>query len=454
MEGYRAKILVVDDEESNLLAMEKILSHEAYQVATAKQAASALTLFRRQAYDLVLTDLRMPGVSGLELLRSIRKENNSVPVVVLTAYGTVADAVEAMKLGAVDFLAKPLRRDILLRCVQDSLAKRGTSRGNKLQFIGTSAGITQIKRTIRMLARTSASVLIEGESGTGKEVVATTIHQESAREGRLISVNCGAIPESLLESELFGYEKGAFTGAIASKAGLFESADKGTLFLDEIGDMPPALQVKLLRVLQDGAFFRLGSTECRRADVRVIAATNSDLKQRIADGRFREDLYYRLNVVSLQLPPLRERQEDIPLLAEHFLEHAKEAYGKSDAYFTPEAMTAIKAYPWPGNIRELRNLIERTLVMLDGTKIGPDDLGLSPSTRVERKREFSASEFELRFPLGTTLRDMELEAIRRTLDFTGGDKAKAAEILGINQRTIYRKLAEIPGGSELPSHDN
>lgn len=447
MEAYRAKILVVDDEESNLLAMQKILTHEAYQVATAKQAASALTLFRRQAFDLVLTDLRMPGVTGLELLRSIRKENSSVPVVVLTAYGTVADAVEAMKLGAVDFLAKPLRREVLLRCVQDSLARKVSESGTKMQFIGGSAGISQIKRTIRLLARTNASVLIEGESGTGKEVVAKTIHQESAREGRLISVNCGAIPESLLESELFGYEKGAFTGAIASKAGLFEAADKGTLFLDEIGDMPPALQVKLLRVLQDGAFFRLGSTQSMRADVRIIAATNSDLKKRILEGRFREDLYYRLNVVSLQLPPLRERLEDIPLLAEHFLDAAKEAYGKGGAYFSSEAIAAIRQYPWPGNIRELRNVIERTLVMLDGTEISSDDLGIAGKKGAEKK-VFSPTDLELRFPLGTTLRDMELEAIKRTLEFTDGDKAKAAEILGINQRTIYRKLAEAGSPAE------
>ena len=454
MDAFRAKILVVDDEESNLFAMEKILNHEAYQVVTAKQAASALTLFRRQAFDLVLTDLRMPGVSGLELLRSIRKENSTVPVVVLTAYGTVADAVEAMKLGAVDFLAKPLRREILLRCVQDSLARRVNDSGTKLQFIGSSPEISQIKRTIRLLARTNASVLIEGESGTGKEVVAKTIHQESGREGRLISVNCGAIPESLLESELFGYEKGAFTGAIASKAGLFESADKGTLFLDEIGDMPAALQVKLLRVLQDGAFFRLGSTESRRAEVRVIAATNSDLKKRIADGRFREDLFYRLNVVSLPLPPLRERREDIPLLAEHFLEAAKEAYGKSGAFFSREAHQAILEHAWPGNIRELRNLIERTLVLLDGLEITPRELGLVGGRAAEKPRELSLEAMELRFPLGTSLRDMELEAIRRTLEFTQGDKARAAEILGINQRTIYRKLAEGPLGNAAAEKTN
>jgi DNA-binding NtrC family response regulator len=442
MEGYRAKILVVDDEESNLLAMEKILRQEAYQVVTAKQAASALNLFRRQAYDLVLTDLRMPGVSGLELLRTIRKENSTVPVVILTAYGTVADAVEAMKLGAVDFLAKPLRREVVLKCVQDSLSKRVSEADTsaKVHFVGASGVVAQIKKTVRMLARTSASVLVEGESGTGKEVVAKTIHQESGRAGRMISVNCGAIPESLLESELFGYEKGAFTGAIAAKPGIFEAADKGTLFLDEIADMPMSLQVKLLRLLQDGIFFRLGSTEARHADVRVVAATNGDLKKRIADGRFREDLYYRLNVISIQVPSLRERSEDIPILAEHFLEAAKTTYGRADVGFHPDALLAMSAHDWPGNIRELKNLIERTLVMVDGSVIGPEELGLG---RPQFAAQPSLHAMEMKFSVGTSLRDMELEAIRRTLAFTGGDKAKAAELLGINQRTIYRKLQEL-----------
>lgn len=456
MESCRAKILVVDDEESNLVAMQKILSHEAYQVTTAKQAALALSHFRKEHYDLVLSDLRMPGVSGLELLRSIRKENTTVPVVMLTAYGTVADAVEAMKLGAIDFLAKPIRREVLLRAVQDALTRRTgeVDTRARFSFIATSAAMVEMKRSIRMLARTNASVLIEGESGTGKEVVAKTIHLESGREGKLVSVNCGAIPESLLESELFGYEKGAFTGAVAAKAGLFESADRGTLFLDEIGDMPAPLQVKLLRVLQDGAFFRLGSTESHRVNVRVIAATNCELKKRIAEGRFREDLYYRLNVISLTLPPLRERPEDIMPLADYFLSLAKESYGKNEAAFTPSGVAALKAYAWPGNIRELRNIVERTLVMVDGNEIGPAQLGLAPAEPAPVAGNLApagaSADFpvgaDLRFPLGTSLEEMEREAIRRTLEFTGGDKVKAAELLGINQRTIYRKLAEMQEG--------
>ncbi len=446
MDAYRATILVVDDEEGNLLAMKKILEQEAYQVVTARQAASALTLFRRQAFDLVLTDLRMPGVSGLELLRSIAKENPSIPVVMLTAYGTVNDAVEAMKHGAVDFLSKPLRRETILKCVQDTLARKGTSQDHraKLQFFGNCPTITQIKKTIRMLARTNASVLIEGESGTGKEIVAKTIHNESARPGKLVSVNCGAIPESLLESELFGYEKGAFTGAVGAKQGLFELADRGTLFLDEIGEMPPSLQVKLLRVLQDGMFFRLGGTEQMRADVRIIAATNNELKKRILEGKFREDLFYRLNVVALQLPPLRDRGEDIGMLADHFFEQAREAYGKKGMTLSVNARQAIIAYPWPGNVRELRNCLERTIVIHDGEIIEAADLGLpAPAVSATLLPKLEAISDEMRFRVGSSLHEIELEAIRRTLAFTGGDKARAAEILGINQRTIYRKLPEL-----------
>jgi transcriptional regulator with PAS, ATPase and Fis domain len=308
--------------------------------------------------------------------------------------------------------------------------------------------MAQIKKTIKMLARTNASVLIDGESGTGKEIVAKTIHAESGRTGRLITVNCGAIPETLLESELFGYERGAFTGAMGAKPGLFELADKGTLFLDEVGEMPPSLQVKFLRVLQDGCFFRLGGTEQRKADARIVAATNNELKSRIAEGKFRDDLYYRLNVVALSMPPLRNRGEDILLLADHFFWLAKEAYGRKNVVLSPSSRLAIEAYPWPGNVRELRNVIERTLVTLDGDLIQPADLGLpeaaaSCSAAVMRSAPAFSDLQELRFALGTSLHEIELEAIRKTLQFTGGDKAKAAEILGINQRTIYRKLHEL-----------
>jgi two-component system, NtrC family, response regulator HydG len=442
MEGYRAKILVVDDEQSNIEVMEKILSKEAYSVVTAKQASIALNTMRRQKFDLVLTDLRMPGVSGLELLRAIRKENSVIPVVLLTAYGTVEDAVEAMKLGALDFLAKPIKREILLKVIQDCLSRRNTEiESERFQFIGMDPEILQIKRTIRLLSRTNATVLIEGESGTGKEVVAKSIHIESSRTGKLINVNCGAIPESLLESELFGYERGAFTGANTNKIGLFEAADGGTLFLDEIGEMPQSLQVKLLRALQDGTFFRLGSAEPKKVDVRVIAATNADLKRKIMEGTFREDLFYRLNVVSLRVPPLRERKEDIRQLADYFLESAKARYGKPNVKYSDDSYLVMQAQRWDGNVRELKNTIERTLVLLEGEEITPKDLGMRIAG--EKINDSSTVKEEMIFPVGMKLREMELELIRKTLEFTKGDKAKAAEILGINQRTIYRKLPEL-----------
>jgi two-component system response regulator HydG len=441
MEGYRAKILVVDDEQSNLEVMEKILSKEAYAVVTAKQASIALNTLRRQKFDLVITDLRMPGVSGLELLRAIRKDNTSIPVILLTAYGTVEDAVEAMKLGAVDFLSKPIKREVLLKAIQDTLGRKFTETDgrSRMQFIGAHPDILQIKKTVRLLARTNATVLIEGESGSGKEIIAKSIHQESNREGRLITVNCGAIPDSLLESELFGYEKGAFTGAVGNKVGLFEAADRGTIFLDEIGEMPNQLQVKLLRTLQDNTFFRIGSTEPRKVDVRVVAATNADLRKKIADGLFREDLYYRLNVVSIFVPALRNRKEDIRLLADYFLALAKESYSRPDVYFSPQAYEAMEFHPWDGNVRELRNTIERTVVLLEGNEITPKDLGVLAKPD---DNKILSQELEFRFPLGTKLREVEMEMIRKTLEFTNGDKAKAAELLGINQRTIYRKISD------------
>lgn len=442
MEGYRAKILVVDDEQSNIEVMEKILSKEAYAVVTAKQASIALTHLKKQKFDLVISDLRMPGVSGLELLRAIRKEDQSIPVILLTAYGTVEDAVEAMKLGALDFLSKPIKREILLKAIQDSLGRgpRATEQNAKLLFLGSHPDILQIKKTVRLLARTNASVLIEGESGSGKEIIAKSIHLESKREGKLITLNCGAIPDSLLESELFGYEKGSFTGAVTSKIGLFEAADKGTLFLDEIGEMPNHLQVKLLRTLQDGTFFRIGSTESRKVDVRVIAATNADLRKKILAGTFREDLFYRLNVVSIFVPPLRNRKEDIRLLADHFLGLARESYGKGEAFFSSMAYAALENHTWEGNVRELKNTIERTVVLLEGNEIRPEDLGLAIPVE---SLSVTGEDPEFRFPIGTKLRDVELEMIRKTLKYTNGDKSKAAELLGINQRTIYRKLSEI-----------
>ncbi len=455
LEKYRARILLVDDEPSNLDVMSKILNLEAYQAVVANSGALALALLKKQGFDLVITDLRMPGMTGIELLRELRKVHEDLPVIVLTAYGTVDDAVEAMKLGAIDFLSKPVRRENLLRVIQDSLQKTRlksrirSDQNLQTSFVGSSVEIQEIRRTIRLLAPTAASVLIEGESGTGKEVVAQGIHRESRRTGSLISVNCGAIPESLLESELFGYERGAFTGANASKRGLFEAADQGTLFLDEIGEMALNLQVKLLRVLQDGVFCRLGSTQSRKADVRIIAATNANLQQKLHDGSFREDLYYRLNVVSLKLPALRARGDDIIALAKLFLEQSCAQYNKGARFFSSEAERCLSAYSWPGNVRELKNVVERTVVLSESMEISAPQLGLgnflsssvAPALPAQGASAAGVPIFE--FKLGTPLHEIELEIIRRTLEYTGNDKAETARLLGINQRTVYRKLQEM-----------
>lgn len=449
MKPFRARVLLVDDDLSNLLVLQKILEQEAYSVITARSAADALQFFRKQGADIILSDLRMPGMSGLELLKAVRLISQNVPVLILTAFGTVDDAVEAMKLGAVDFIAKPIKRASVLRVMQDALAKNESSQSGTLKmreskdhsqqlFLGLSPVMQEIRRSIKMLAPTGASIFIEGESGTGKEVVAKLIHQESGRSGQMVSINCGAIPEGLLESELFGYERGAFTGASTSKKGLFEVADKGTLFLDEIGEMPASLQVKLLRVLEDGCFHQLGSTQTKKVDVRVIAATNAKVQEKILAGTFREDLFFRLNVVHLELPPLRERGNDIKVLAEQFLENSSQQYKKQDIKFSPDAISAILQYGWPGNIRELKNNIERAVVLDSTGLITVTDLKL-PLKGGERISERPS---ELVFTVGTSLREVEKIMIQKTLESTKGDKNLAAKLLGINLRTIYRKIQE------------
>ncbi|MCO5144241.1 MAG: sigma-54 dependent transcriptional regulator [Oligoflexia bacterium] len=443
MERFRARVLVVDDEEGNLLAMQRILEAEAFHVVCAKQPGLALSMFKKNNFDLVLSDLRMPGLNGLELLRAIRKINDRIPVLILTAFGTVDDAVEAMKLGAVDFLSKPIKKDVLLKVVQDLLSKKSLDGDSSdVDFIGDSSSISEIKKSIRILSKTSASVLIEGESGVGKEVVAKAIHRESGRKGPLVSINCSAIPEQLLESELFGYEKGAFTGAIHAKEGLFSAANHGTLFLDEIGDMSLNLQAKMLRVLQEGVFHKIGSTTPTKVDVRIVAATNASLKNKILRGEFREDLYYRLNVVAIVVPPLRDRQSDIGLLSEYFLTMACKKFNKDRMTLTSAAKDTLRSYTWPGNVRELRNIIERAVVLSETKEITSDSLNITNLSNKEKAQESRPAE-EIVFPIGTSLKEIELLMIKKTLEYTNGDKQKAADLLGINQRTIYRKIPEL-----------
>lgn len=441
LKNFRARILIVDDEEANLIAVQRILEQEAYEVLTAKNGLAALALFRKTRADLVITDLRMPELGGLELLAALRKFEPDLPVLLLTAFGTVDDAVEAMKLGAVDFLAKPLRRPQLLRSVEDALSKRSRSMG-KIGYepealLGQSPVINELRRTIHMIAPSEAAVLIRGESGTGKELVAKAIHAASGRKGKLVSINCGAIPEPLLESELFGYSKGAFTGAAGDKMGLFEEANEGTLFLDEIGDMPTGLQIKLLRALEDHKIRRVGSLQDRAINFRIVAATNADLAEKIKSGAFRYDLFYRLNVIHLQLPPLRERTGDIPYLANVFLVEAAERYGKVGLVFREDAESAIQKYGWPGNVRELRNVIERAVVLCQGQSLSGYDLQLPGLSALG---SLAAAPRVMSFPVGTPLEEIEREVIRQTLSFYDGDKRRAAQALGVNLRTIYRKL--------------
>src|SRR5215475_3826262 len=390
----KKRILVVEDEEKLRRVIELQLASTGFDVDKAAAAEEGLRIVDRA--DLVLTDLKLPNMNGLQLLSLIKRQNAQVPVVLMTAFGTVETAIEAMKAGATDFLLKPLSHDHLMQVVQKALevrALRDENRqlkeelGRRYEFdniIGRSQPMQEIFATIERVAPTRATVLLCGESGVGKDLIARAIHFHSPRRDRpLVKINCTAIPENLMESELFGYEKGAFTGAAQSKPGKFEQADTGTVFLDEIGDVPAAIQVKLLRVLQEREIERLGSNKTLHVDVRVIAATNQDLRAALEQGTFREDLYYRLNVVPLNIPPLRERKEDIPFLAGHFLEKLAPDTGSKVESITDAGMEKLLAYHWPGNVRELENVIERSLVMATGTTLDAADIKLedAPSRR-------------------------------------------------------------------------
>lgn len=447
-----ATILVVDDEASNRESLEKILTREGYQVEQFGTGSDVITRLRGGGVSLVLTDLKMPGMTGNDLLKAIKAIDPDVEVIVMTAYGTVEIAVEAMKMGAWDFISKPFRRMEIVKTVRQALERQSLQVENRRlrqklvageglggRIIGQSAGMRAVMELVARVAASSATVLVQGESGTGKELIAQAIHDLSPRAGRrYVKLNCGALPESLLESELFGYEPGAFTGAAGRKEGRFELASGGSLFLDEVGELTLASQVKLLRVLQEGEFERLGGTRTLKVDVRLIAATNKDLEQLVREGRFREDLFYRLNVIQVQLPPLRERVEDIPPLATHFLRQYATKNNRDIGDFSQRAMEALQAYRWPGNVRELENTLERAVVLARGDQITVDDL---PAHL--RGGKPSESPRTLSFTVGTPLRDVETRLILETLRHTGGDKNLAANLLGINARTIYRRLEEL-----------
>jgi DNA-binding NtrC family response regulator len=443
----KRRILVVEDEEKLRRVLELQLTSAGFEVEKAGTAEAALQLAERA--DLVLTDLRLPGMDGLHLLSAIRRQNSQTPVIVMTAFGTIETAVEAMKMGATDFLLKPFSLDHLMTVVQKALEMRAL-RDENLQLreelgrrytfdniIGRSAPMQEIFAAIMRVAPTRATVLLAGESGVGKDLIARAIHFHSPRRERpLVKINCTAIPENLMESELFGFEKGAFTGAQTSKPGKFEQADTGTVFLDEIGDVPASIQVKLLRVLQEREFERLGSNVTRHIDVRVVAATNQDLRAALEQGTFREDLYYRLNVVPLNIPPLRERKVDIPFLAQHFVTKLGPDTGNRVESITDAAIAKLMAYHWPGNVRELENIIERSLVMCSGTELDAADikLDMAPRSRVQ------ADHF---LPDGMTLDQYEQEIIREALRRADGNKSQAARLLGLTRNALRYRLTQM-----------
>ena len=439
------RILVVDDEPAQRELVGGFLRKHGFDVVVAGGGREAVARFKQEPFDLVLTDQRMPDLSGIEVLEAVRSTSPETAVVIITAYGTIETAVRAVKAGAADYLTKPLNLDDLLhrvhrvrerqrlvtenRELREALAERHRVEG----IIGDSGRMQEVLSLVRRVAPSDATVLIRGESGTGKELIARALHYAGPRAaGPLVKVNCAALAESLLETELFGHEKGAFTGAVASRKGRFELADGGSIFLDEIGDLPPHLQVKLLRVLQEREFERVGSSRPIKVDVRLLAATHRDLEALVREGRFREDLYYRINVVTIMLPPLRERREDLPPLIEHFLRAFAGKNGKSVRGLTREAREALLRYDYPGNIRELENLIERAVVLTRDDVIGVEDLPLTLETPASGSGDEAG--------LIAAVEGLERRMIREALAKADGTQTRAAEMLGISERVLRYKL--------------
>lgn len=452
----KANILVVDDEISIRRALERFLTGLGYQVWGVGNAEDALKILEDNLIDLALVDLVMPQMGGVELIRRIKEKTPNMVAIVMTAYGTITSAVEAMKAGAYHYLTKPFELEDISSIVATALEHHHLKEENwnlKKQlktkyrfdnFVGASENMQYVFSMIERVADTDSTVLVLGESGTGKELVARALHYNSRRsDNPLITVNCGAIPEELLESELFGHVKGAFTGAHVTKAGRFDSADGGTIFLDEIGDMSPKLQVKILRVLQERRFEPVGSTKTHEVDVRIITATNQDLEKGVKEGRFREDLYYRLNVIPIKIPPLRERPSDINLLIQHFLKQFNEENGRNIEGVSDEAMKVLENYRWPGNVRELENMVERVIVLKGDGKIGVEDL--PPHVKGEDKNFENKMVF---IPMdGVSFKDVvgdfERKLIIQALERTSGNKNKAAELLKLNRTTLVEKIKKM-----------
>jgi two-component system response regulator PilR (NtrC family) len=445
-----ARILVVDDERSMRELLAIVLRREGYEVILAENGRTAIETLEREPVDLLISDIKMPDLSGVDVLRAAKKIDRDILGIMVTAFASTETAVEAMRLGACDYLSKPFDVDLLRMKVREKIENRQLRQENILlkrtlgmshQFaniIGRSNAMLDVFKMIETVARTNSTILLTGESGTGKGLVAQAIHFHSLRRDRpLVALNCGAMPEALLESELFGHMRGAFTGAETNKKGLLEVAEKGTIFLDEIGEMSPVMQVKLLRVLQERRFRRVGGLEELTADIRVITATNQDLARAIAEGRFREDLYYRINVIPIVLPPLRERREDIPLLAEHFLAKYTEQMGKSISGLSHEAMSLLQHYEWPGNIRELENVVERAVALEASPAILADSL--PQSVRVAVPRNGAAAPEALPdggFDLEAHVKEIERVYIAQALQRSGGVQVRAAELLGMSFRSF------------------
>ena len=444
-------ILVVDDERNYLVVLEALLEPEGFEIVTSENAVDALALVANSDLDLVIADMKMPGMSGMELLETCKKIKPEVPVIIMTAYGTIETAVEAMKKHAYDFITKPFQNEQLKLTVKKALENYRLIKENKLlsealtdrfrhgNIIGKSKPIRKIYDIIDKVAQSKASVLISGPSGTGKELIAKAIHYGGPRKDRpFISVNCAALTETLLESELFGHERGAFTGAVAMKKGRFELADRGTLFLDEVGEMPPALQVKFLRVLQEMEFERVGGTKAIKVDVRILSASNRNLKDDVARNLFREDLFYRLNVINIEVPSLRERLDDIPLLVNHFIEKYSGGRAETEIKLNPEVWKAFYAYAWPGNVRELENVIERGIVLNSGGEITINDL---PEGLIDSEHEFDVERFiPADVPLPQALERIEEKLIRNALARCDNVQAHAAKNLGITKSLIQHKM--------------
>lgn len=446
----KAKILVADDETSHRQMIEAVLAAEGYEVTQAEDGQAAISAVEDRFYDLVIMDVRMPNVDGIQALQKIKQISPDIPVIIMTAYASVGSAVDALKSSAYDYLIKPLDIDELKILVDKALRhhqleqenlylkERLSDRFDFSNIIGRSPSMTRLFETVALVAPSEATALIVGESGTGKELIANAIHQNSPRKDRpFIIVNCAALPETLLESELFGHEKGAFTGAITRKQGRFQLAHNSSIFLDEIAEMAPATQAKILRVLQEREFEPVGSTQTIKVDTRVIAATNKNLEEEIQAGRFREDLYYRLNVVTVDVPPLRQRREDIPLLADFFLKQYAQKNRRLIKGFTPRATDLLMRYEWPGNVRELENIIERAVIMSRGEMITPLEF---PNDLQNLDEALKESRIDL--TPGRSLKEVEKVLILRTLEETGGNRTHAARILGISRRTLQLKLKE------------